>query len=297
MALAEHLVGRAEELGSVDRLLAHLDEGRRRRSSWSGSRESARRDYYRNSPLVPTLAGTSCFRDGWGARARLTVLDLRRRARRVRPGPRTPPPGGTRADVRASSRTSSRRWPRSRAAAKSRFSTSVTGFTARCARCSNGSRDEAGGARPRRSPLGGSGVGRVARCASSSTARGTDLVAIAVRPRQVRARSSAALERANRTTTLIRVEFGRSHARSWHASWSGDVAAATSRCTRIVEVIRSTSSNSPERKPWRSWRRKTMRPYCAGVDVPRRVATALARGARSACRPRRACSRGRRGRW
>ena len=59
MPLAEHLVGRAEELGSFDRLLAHLDGGRRQRSSSSGSLGSARPACSPSSRAARMRANTS----------------------------------------------------------------------------------------------------------------------------------------------------------------------------------------------------------------------------------------------
>ena len=172
MALATHLVGRASELGSVDRLLAQVGGGRIR-----GARARRRAGNRQDAP--PRRAGRPCRRTrvprplgpGRGARARLAVLGLRRRARRVRPRPRPAPP----------------RQPRRRCTGGARDRLPVTGrprdraqdgdparaipqpprrlHAARDARA-----DPAGGARARRRPLGGSGVGRAARRAPPPTA-------------------------------------------------------------------------------------------------------------------------------
>ena len=68
MALATHLVGRASELDSVDRLLAEVAAGTIRGARVGrASPESARRAFSPSWPPVPTHAGTSSSRAGPGS--------------------------------------------------------------------------------------------------------------------------------------------------------------------------------------------------------------------------------------
>ena len=109
-----------------------------------------------------------------------------------------------------SSRTSFRRSRRWRRSASWRCSTSVIAGTGRCARCSSSWRDAAARTRPRRPALGRLGLDRVARRAAPPAAgRRPCSWQLAVRPRQVPERLSAALERgAARTRCSTRIELG-----------------------------------------------------------------------------------------
>ena len=93
MALATYLVGRVSELDSVDRLLAQVGGG------GSATLELVGEPGIGKTRLLAELAARADAREylvlsgpAVGARARPAVLDLRRRARRVRPRPRSTPP-------------------------------------------------------------------------------------------------------------------------------------------------------------------------------------------------------------
>ncbi len=109
----------------------------------------------------------------------------------------------------ASSRTSSRRCLGSRQPAQLCSSTSATAATARCASCSNDS--------PRPKPLvlvlddlhwADSASVELLGALLRRPPAAAVLVALAVRPRQAPERVAAALERAQRAGTLVRVEVG-----------------------------------------------------------------------------------------
>ena len=171
--LTDHLVGRAEELGSLDQALGEVDQGTPPRSPSSGSRGSARHVSSPSSPLAPTqngrlvLAGSaselerdlpfSVFVDALDEYLRgLESRSPGRAGRRRADGARA------RLPVAVCARDSERRRAPARALPQSPGG-------ARAARAAG--EDAAARSRARRLPLGRLGVRRVARRAAAPAAR------------------------------------------------------------------------------------------------------------------------------
>ena len=167
-----------------------------------------------------------------------------------------------------------------RGATGSRCRTSVTGFTARCVSCSNGS--------PRRSRSCSSSTiftGRTrdrSSCSVRCCAEPPDaavLMAIGVRPRQMPERLSASLERAHRLSGACPLGTWRSDARrSGRASrLCGQRRGSRTRSTRRAAAIPSISNSSSGRSigdP--KARQRVPELSLSDPDVPPAVATALA---------------------
>ena len=209
--LANHLVGRAEELGSIERVLGELDRAA------PGALELVGEPGIGKTRLLTELAARAEQRGqlvlsgiGVGARARPAVLRLRGCAGRVRRGPR---PEAARAPRRrragASSPTSSRRCLRSRRGRevalqheRYRSHRAVRALLEHLAATkplvlvlddlhwADSASVELLGALLRRPPAA------------------AVLMALALRPRQMPERLSAALERAHRAAALTRIELG-----------------------------------------------------------------------------------------
>ena len=245
------LVGRADELGALDQALDELDEVRRARSSWWASPGSARRACSPSSRARADARGHLVLVGlGVGARARPAVLGLRRRARRVRRGPRARRladagrrrASGARAGLPVAVRA--RRRPRGGAPARA-LPQPPRGPRAARAACG----DEAARARARRPPLGRLGVGRAARRAAAPPAgRG-------------RADRAGACGRGRCPSACCRARAGASRGRADpHRARPADAAPRRASCsatastpptqplsTRRAAATRSTSSSSRAR--------------------------------------------------
>ena len=235
---------------------------------------------------------------GVGARARPAVLGVRRRARRVRAGaraaaarrPRRRRPGGA-------GDGASRRCRRSPAGREVAPSTSATAAIAPCASCWSCWRAASRSCCARRPPLGDPASIELLGALLHRPPAAPVLLALAVRPRQIAERLAAALERAHRAETLVRLELV-----ALTRGEAGELLGERDRGRRRGRPLRGERRQPVLPRAARAHaagraraRRRRAATSLGGVEVPPTVVGGAGRGARPALRrARAACSRARR---